>query len=323
MAGRGTRKHNTTGTLQGEAPGSGKPAEAANPELGAVDALQLALDLAGMVPGAGAVPDIINAAISALRGDWIGAGLSLFSAVPAIGDAAGAAKILKNSDKYLQALKVVETKVIPKLPDSMAKPLQDFISQARSKIDDLMSASKAKPELPKKDPQVKDKPKEKSTGEDKNNAQVKKKNSGEKGKCGEWLAKMDMIDDGFDEVVSVQNNSGHGIDLIGRNSQTGEVKVWEVKTTDGARPPNMSRDQRSLGGKDFAQDRLGRAARGEGNYGKVPEAQANARKSQKWIERANGRVTYEKREVFVDDLEKGCQKNPKKPSRSKSWNAKQ
>ena len=66
-------------------------------------------------------------------------------------------------------------------------------------------------------------------------AKVKKSNSGEKGKCGEWLAKMDMIRGGFDEVVSVQNNSGHGVDLIGRNSKTGEVKVWEVKTTDGGR----------------------------------------------------------------------------------------
>ncbi|MFV0665332.1 hypothetical protein, partial [Denitromonas sp.] len=102
-------KYNTTGTLYGEAPGSARAAEAAHPELSGVDALQLVLDLAGMVPGAGAVPDLINAAVSALRGDWLGAGLSLFSAVPAVGDAAGAAKIIKNGDKYLQALKVVET----------------------------------------------------------------------------------------------------------------------------------------------------------------------------------------------------------------------
>lgn len=307
-------KYNTTGTLYGEAPGSARAAEAAHPELSGVDALQLVLDLAGMVPGAGAVPDLINAAISALRGDWIGAGLSLFSAVPAVGDAAGAAKIIKNGDKYLQALKVVETKVIPKLPDWIAKPLQDFVGKARKKLEELMGADK----LPKKDAPEPEKPK----GKSEDNAQVKKKNTGEKGKCGEWLAKMDMIEEGFDEVISVQNNSGHGIDLIGRNSQTGEVKVWEVKTTDGARPPGLQGDQRKLGGVDFTSDRLGRATRGDGNYGKVPEAQANARKTQKWIERANGRVTYEKREVFVGDLEKGCQKNPNRPSRSKPWNAK-
>lgn len=158
-------KHNTTGTLYGEVPGSGKAAEAAHPELSGVDALQLVLDLAGMVPGAGAVPDLINAAISALRGDWFGAGLSLFSAAPGVGDAAGAARIVKNGEKYLQALKAVETKVIPKLPDWIAKPLQDFVGKARKKLEELMGADK----VPKKDAPEPEKPK----GKKEDNAQVR------------------------------------------------------------------------------------------------------------------------------------------------------
>ena len=150
----------------------------------------------------------------------------------------------------------------------------------------------------------------------------KKNNSGEKGKCGEWLAKMDMAKDGFDQVTAVQNNSGHGVDLIGRNSATGEVKVWEVKTTDGARAPSLSKEQRRLGGEKFTRNRLDNAARGVGNYGKVPAAMKNAEKAQEWIEDANGKVSYEKREVFVDDLDKGCAKHSNRPSRSKPWEAK-
>lgn len=64
-----------------------------------LDGLQLALDAAGLVPGFGMVPDLINAAISAFRGDWTGAAFSLVAAVPGIGDAAGAAKLAKNGVK--------------------------------------------------------------------------------------------------------------------------------------------------------------------------------------------------------------------------------
>ena len=58
-----------------------------------LDGVQMALDVAGMLPGVGAVPDLLNAAISVMRGDWAGAGLSIFAAVPLVGDVAGGAKI--------------------------------------------------------------------------------------------------------------------------------------------------------------------------------------------------------------------------------------
>lgn len=150
----------------------------------------------------------------------------------------------------------------------------------------------------------------------------KSRRTGEKGKCGEWLAKLDMARDGFDEIVEVQNNSGHGVDLIGRNSTTGEVKVWEVKTTDSATPPALSKEQAEKGGKIFTADRLKRAEDGRGNYGKVPKAMENAKKAKRWLtnaQRGNKPITYEKREVFVDDLDKGCMKHPGRPSKSKPW----
>ena len=58
-----------------------------------LDGIQLALDAAGFVPGFGAIPDLTNAAISALRGNWAEAGLSVLAAVPIIGDAAAGAKL--------------------------------------------------------------------------------------------------------------------------------------------------------------------------------------------------------------------------------------
>lgn len=70
-----------------------------------LDGIQTALDIAGFVPGVGAIPDLLNAAVYAVRGDKINAGLSLLAAVPGIGDAAAAAKI---AGKGVKAVKAVQ-----------------------------------------------------------------------------------------------------------------------------------------------------------------------------------------------------------------------
>lgn len=70
-----------------------------------LEGLQMALDAAGLFPGLGAMPDLLNACISACRGDWTNAGLCLFAAIPGIGDAAGAAKLMKNGAKMAQKTK--------------------------------------------------------------------------------------------------------------------------------------------------------------------------------------------------------------------------
>lgn len=64
-----------------------------------LDGIQMTLDVAGMVPVLGAAPDLLNAAISALRGNWLDAGMSLVAAVPGAGDAIGGAKIVKDGVK--------------------------------------------------------------------------------------------------------------------------------------------------------------------------------------------------------------------------------
>ena len=55
-------------------------------------------------PALGAPADVLNGLISAARGDWLGAGLSLLGVVPVAGEAATVGKIAKNSEKYLNAL---------------------------------------------------------------------------------------------------------------------------------------------------------------------------------------------------------------------------
>ena len=70
-----------------------------------LDGIQLALDAAGLVPGVGAIPDLLNASISALRGDWTAAGLSVLAAVPVIGDAAIAAKFAQKGVKAAKKAK--------------------------------------------------------------------------------------------------------------------------------------------------------------------------------------------------------------------------
>jgi hypothetical protein len=103
-----------------------------------------------------------------------------------------------------------------------------------------------------------------------------------KGKCGESLAKEDLIKDGYTDVMEVQNKSGHGVDLMGRNAN-GDVRVLEVKTTDGTTAPGLKGDQASMGGKGFTDSRLDRAANAKGHYKNSPEAIANGIKGQEWL----------------------------------------
>ncbi len=67
-----------------------------------LDGIQTALDIAGFAPGVGAIPDLLNAAIYAVRGDKLNASLSLLAAVPGIGDAAAAAKITRKGVKAVK-----------------------------------------------------------------------------------------------------------------------------------------------------------------------------------------------------------------------------
>ncbi len=311
--GKGAGKGNTWGTVSGETPKSAAKAAGANPELDGKNILEKAQEGAK-----GAIDDWVERQgdnkLAMAAGAISVAVVEVFmpTAWWELVPAGKAAKILK---KGAEAAKIL------KKGDAVADTGQNL--NRADKAADAGAAGKAD----NAGDAGKDAGKADEAGKTKTDGdtQVKKKNTGEKGKCGEWLAKMDMMQEGFDEVVEVQNNSGHGIDLIGRNSKTGEVKVWEVKTTDGASAPSLSKEQASRGGESYTNNRLERAAGGKGNYGKVPEAMANAEKAQDWLDKAkkSGKpAAYEKREVFIDDIEKGCAKNPNKPSKSLPWKPK-
>lgn len=86
-----------------------------------LDGIQMALDVAGMIPLVGAAPDLINAGISACRGNWDDAALSLLAAVPGVGDVAGAGKIVKNGVKI--ASKTKKAKALDKTAVTVTRKL--------------------------------------------------------------------------------------------------------------------------------------------------------------------------------------------------------
>lgn len=88
-----------------------------------LDGIQIALDAAGFIPGLGAIPDLINAGISALRGHWTEAGLSVLAAVPLVGDVAAGIKIARKGYKNASNLSKIAKASIGKNVDVSIKGL--------------------------------------------------------------------------------------------------------------------------------------------------------------------------------------------------------
>lgn len=59
------------------------------------------MDIVGLIPAVGNIADLLNAGISALRGDFVGAGLSLAAAIPLAGLFAGGAKVVRSGAKLI------------------------------------------------------------------------------------------------------------------------------------------------------------------------------------------------------------------------------
>jgi hypothetical protein len=155
--------YNTIGVLKGPSSPSAAKADEASPEivvtaqeLSKLDALQMLLDVIGLIPGFGAPADILNAIISGARGDWLGAGLSLFGVVPVAGEAATAGKIAKNADRYAAAVAKVADEVLPHLPARVQDKLRPAIEAAKRKIDELGGKAPATPARPNEAPKAKE-----------------------------------------------------------------------------------------------------------------------------------------------------------------------
>lgn len=106
---------NTLGRVVGETAPTAVPATQANAAIEAetqeesitgeyvLDGLQLGLDVVGLIPVVGEAADIISAGISLARGDYVGAGLSLLSAIPFVGYAGTAGKATRYGAKIAEA----------------------------------------------------------------------------------------------------------------------------------------------------------------------------------------------------------------------------
>lgn len=138
---------NTTGIVRGTT-ARGESAKKANPALTKqeLDDLQLLMDLLGFLPGIGIGADLINAAISAIRGNFIGALFDLFSAIPVIGDAGKGAKVVKNIDKYLGVVERLQKSVINKIPNkTIANKLKKALAEAKEELLKQKSSTAQKP----------------------------------------------------------------------------------------------------------------------------------------------------------------------------------
>jgi RHS repeat-associated protein len=69
--------------------------------------VQGGLDVAGMIPGLGIIPDILHAGISTGRGNWADAGLSAVAAIPILGQVSTGAKWAKKGAKIYKGAKSV------------------------------------------------------------------------------------------------------------------------------------------------------------------------------------------------------------------------
>ncbi len=80
------------------------------------------------------------------------------------------------------------------------------------------------------------------------------------GDAAEKQAKKDLEKEGYEVLGSMENNSGHGVDVVVRNPE-GKIEVVEVKANGSPLNPDQKK-----GATSFAQDRAERCLDGEGAW---------------------------------------------------------
>ncbi|MEG0260436.1 MAG: DUF6531 domain-containing protein, partial [Lysinibacillus sp.] len=134
-----------------------------------LDGVSLALDVAGFIPGIGAIADVANAGISLARGDYAGAAMNLVGAIPGVGDAAktaykvnkaakaaeAASKAAKVADKAVDTAKAIKgmkaayTKVsktldtVSAIANKGSKSVKTAADKVVASMDEVLAASKA------------------------------------------------------------------------------------------------------------------------------------------------------------------------------------
>ncbi|MEZ3422378.1 MAG: hypothetical protein K1W39_01540 [Lachnospiraceae bacterium] len=164
------------------------------------DVIHGVLDVAGFIPGVGAVADLANAGLYAAEGNWLDAASSLASAIPGIGDTIALAK---KTGKVLKGLK--GTKALDK-----AKDMKSMFSALRGKA--KTGASKAKNKGMKNRKEAFD------------NVELEHKEKCVNGRCftGDTLV---CTRDGYKPIKEIQK----GDEVYSRNAETGETGLKEVE----------------------------------------------------------------------------------------------
>jgi hypothetical protein len=117
-------------------------------------ALNVILDIAGLIPGVGEYFDAINALLYARKGEWLLAALSLISAIPAVGDVIGkggklAIWVTKTFPKGAKATAKYGPKVIEAI-----KALKALIGENRKIIDAILDKANENKEMSKYVPKI-------------------------------------------------------------------------------------------------------------------------------------------------------------------------
>ena len=112
-----------------------------------LDGIQLALDAVGLAPGVGAIPDLLNASIYALRGDWGAAGLSVLAAVPVIGDAATATKFAQKGIKAAKAAQKTGKQMMKEQLETSVTKVNIPTNNTANKITDMNEEVKKQKEM--------------------------------------------------------------------------------------------------------------------------------------------------------------------------------
>ena len=122
------------------------------------------------------------------------------------------------------------------------------------------------------------------------------------GRQGERIARRYLRGQGYEILGSIQNRSGHGIDIVARDA-SGALRFFEVKTTTGRTAPALRADQRR-GVDYFVGSRLDRAAAPQGPWNAVhdPHIVARADALRKEIAKGNpGAIQGEVIEITLGD----------------------
>lgn len=122
-----------------------------------------------------------------------------------------------------------------------------------------------------------------------------KKDNKKTGDIAEAAATERLKAEGYNDVRTLENNSGHGVDRIGRKSD-GAVKTVEVK----ANSAGLNKLQRE-GGEYYLNKQLERATSGYGHWKSLPDGMEDViDEVTKWVEQAPSKV-YEIWKFDVDE----------------------